>query len=653
MSLEAQEIAVRVRLLGGTAFEEEAGKVGASLEGIGAAGKKMNEEMDESSGINAAGGLLGFLGNTSKTLDTIQGKLNSFSRSAQQVGRQTMMLSAGAGLILYGGYKERSESEAYFRRLETQAGASRKQREELEKSAPAFSALGMSITEVSKALYPIQSDFKNTTKDLEVLRAAAEGSRIGFGSKDSVAKVLSSAVQAHFLDVHGSKEEMSLLLKTAGEGKMEFPQLISAAETSLFPTAQSLGMPERDILSALAAASRVGNEPDKYASLLRTSLIKAVALKGAALSDAEKLGFTGGQPEVATMLTRPGGLIEMLRRLESDKEHAGSAQQRAEVEAWEADMFGGSRSFGTIATLLSTLHSNEAIHQTLLGTKGSGVLEQMFGKSSQTMKAKGEDLEAEARNFLNLLGKSFGPELLDGVGAFVGVLGIAVDDFNELPGPLKEITGGVIGFAAVLSPMMFLLSGFSKGLSLFAKAVSLPIKALEFFGRESEAAGTEAAASETGLGTLAGIVAPGAALFLGLEALNRLLGGHKNVVSEVYSKGHQLGKDAKPGLERAVGDVINPVAEMFGERYESQADHVKRLREEAAARVGKNLWGAPEEFRTAGEARQSERQSMLGSLKVDLHVDGKDFGEVTLKHMPWPEATEKVNKVNKERATSR
>lgn len=647
MGLEAQEIAVRLRLLGGTAFEEESAKAAASLEGIGAAGKKMNEEMEESSDGAAAGGLLGFLGNTSKTLDTIHGKLNSFSRSAQQVGRQTMLLSAGAGLILYGAVKERTESEAYFRRLEVQAGASRKQREELERAAPAFAHLGMSITEVSKALYPIQSDFKNTTKDLELLTAAAEGARIGFGSKDSVAKVLSSAVQAHFSDVHGAKEEMSLLLKTAGEGKMEFPQLVAAAETSLFPTAQAIHIPERDILSALAAASRVGNEPDKYASLLRTSLIKAITLKGQALTDAEKLGFIGGQPEVATMLTRSGGLIEMLRRIESDKEHAGSKQREAEVEMWAADMFGGSRSFGTIATLLSTLHSDEGIHKTLMGTHGAGVLNWMFGKSSDTMKAKVEDLEAEARNFLNLLGKSFGPEMLKGVGAFASVLGVAVSDFDELPGPLKEITGGFIGFVAVLSPTMFLLSGLSKGLSLTVRAFKWPLKALELFGNRTAAAGAEAAEAEGGLGGLAGMLAPGAALFLGLEGLNRALGGHKNIVSEVYSEGKKLGRETN-----AVGDVVNPVMELFGYRYESNAEHKARLKKEAE-RIGENPLGEPEKFRTAGEARQSERQSLLGSFKVDLHVDGKDFGEVTLKHMPWPEATEKVNKVNRERATSR
>ena len=40
MALEASEVAVRVGLLGGAAFQTEADGVSRSVEGIGAAGKK-------------------------------------------------------------------------------------------------------------------------------------------------------------------------------------------------------------------------------------------------------------------------------------------------------------------------------------------------------------------------------------------------------------------------------------------------------------------------------------------------------------------------------------------------------------------------------------------------------------------------------------
>jgi len=660
MSLEAQEIAVRVRLLGGTAFEAEAAKVGGAIEGIGAAGKRMNKKMDEEAAAN--GGLLGFLNRAGGAIDGLQGKLNTFSRKATEIGRQTAIMSLGAGALIYGSVKERAESEAYFTRLETQAGATHKQREALERAAPAFSKLGMSITEVSKGLYPLQSDFKNTTKDIETLKAAAEGAAIGMANPEKTATVLTSAYQAKFKDVHSPLEIMNLMLRTSGESKAPFPSIVSAFMTSLFPTVKSMGMPMRDTLAALAGMSRLGNEPDAMASLLRTALIKAQTLKGQALTAAKKLGINSAA-EATLMLEKPGGIVKLIERVQSGilRHGAEGTKGNAEAKGWAAEMFGMSRSYGTVAALLSSLGYDKEILGHLQGVHGSHAEnEALFGKASKTIAFQFKELKAEAHNFLNEFGAAFGPEALEGAKALVSVLKQVTEAFTSLPGPLKKVIGGAVGFIALLSPMAFLLGGLARGASLALTPLKGLIKLIKYMRDESAlipmqdarvAGSAEKTAGAIGkvksaFTILAGTIGVGSAFFLALEAINRLAGGKHWLGQEVFEKGKELGHALSHSKHASlIKHILFPEIEFgkdaFHAIFGGGSSHKKPYHEH---QLKPFRAGSPGE-QMIERLEAAERRS---SVKVDLHVEGKRFAEAVLRNTPPKDLARMVNKANKE-----
>jgi len=457
MGLEAQEVAVRLRLLHGTAFQAEADRAAESVERIGAAGKKVNAES------TAAGGLTGFMSGASKSLDTMSGKLDSFAKKAHNIGRQTAILSLGAAGFIYESVKESAKTEAAFRQLETQAHASFKQRKELEASTPAFGKYGVGPIELAESLYGVQSVIGNVSEDIKAMQAASMGAAIGHDTL----RHSSEALVAFWKDGHkGLKsynEEMALLDETVGAGKMHLPELTQVASTGLFQTTGSYGINQRAVMGLLAGASQGLSEGGvlSFAQKLKTALTKAIDFKGQALAAAKQLGIS--KYELADDYRQgPKGLIDMLRKLQAGK-------GRLSPDVWQADvanMFGGSRSASTIFTALTALPAIEKITSRLEGVSGSTTLETHYGQMKGTSAQEFKVLKAEAQNLLKEAGEYFTPYVLKGAKDLVGLLHELIEGFKALPTPLKNVLGGTIAFAAILSPAAFLLGGVASGFKL-------------------------------------------------------------------------------------------------------------------------------------------------------------------------------------------
>jgi hypothetical protein len=304
---------------------------------------------------------------------------------------------------------------------------------------------------------------------------------------------------------------MALLLKTAGEGKMNFAQLIAAGETNLFPTGRAVGIPERDLLAALAGASRVGNEPDQFSTLLRTALIKSMTHKGEALTAAQKLGFHSA-PEVGALLTQPGGLIQLLRRVQAAINAAGpeGSEARAAARQQAAEMFGQSRSFGTVSVLLSTLKGDEEVHRKLLAMHGPSAMEEMFGKSTHTILFQFHQLGAQAHNLLYELGTSFAPDALKVAKTLLGVLDSITKGFNSLSPGMKTAITDVVFLGAVLSPAALLLSGMLRGFGLLLNPLKWAATGLGALGTRALGATDGLIGAEAAAASVAGPLAFGA-----------------------------------------------------------------------------------------------------------------------------------------------
>jgi hypothetical protein len=529
MAMEAQEVAVRLRLLDGAKFKAEAEEASASVKGLGTAVAEANAEADAS----GAGGLTGFLGGSGKALDTVSGKLDRFSHKALQVGRQTAVMSAGAGFLIYESVKEAASYEGKMTLLMTQAHATLQMKKELEAKGKGMSQFGIDPTEFADALYPTQSVFHNVKKDYESVKAAAEGAAIGHDTLANATNAMVAGFKTGFKDVHGFKEEMALLDETVGAGKMHLPELTAIFHGSLMPTGAALGMSQRSLLATIASVSQEGQEPEEFSTRLRTALLKTVNLKGEALAAASKMGFS--KTRMQEDLRQPEGMLKLLRELAAASKRLGPNEGPADIAA----VFGGSRSAGTILTALHNLKANEEITARLNGVGGSKTLDTHFAETTHTLTFQMKELKGETHEALLEMGKFFGPPVIGGLKDLAGFLKGAAHAFGELPGPVKDGAGILLVFAAAAAPVAFLVGGLSAGLRLLLVPLKLVFSGIGLLTDVSLPAMDTALLAGTGaLASFAAIVAPGAAIYLGLEAINRLLGGQHSVINEVI-KGYE------------------------------------------------------------------------------------------------------------------
>jgi TP901 family phage tail tape measure protein len=453
----------------------------------------------------------------------MSGKLDRFSKKALQVGRETAVASAGAAFLIYESVKEASSVEGKMTLLMTQAHATLKMKQELEAGGKGMSRLGIDPTEYADALYPVQSVFHNTTKDLEAVKAAAEGAAVGHDTLANATNAMVSGFKANFKDVHSFKEEMALLDETVGAGKMHLPELTAIFHGSLMPTGSSLGMSQRSLLAAIASASQTGQEPEEYATRLRTALLKTKNLKGAALSAAEKLGF--GVNTMQEDLRAPNGFNLLLQQLSAGVKRLGTNEGTSAV----SQLFGGSRSAGTIFTAIKTQKADEEIFARLLEVHNHATLDKHFVETTKTMTFQFKELKSQAKEALLEIGKFFGPPVLAGLKDFAGLAQEAAGTFGELPTPIKDAAGILLVFTALMAPAAFAVAGVTAGLRLALFPLKWLVSGLGAFVSVAPAA--EGLAYGLGAGMRAMILP--VAVYAGLEALNRLLGGQKSVLSEV------------------------------------------------------------------------------------------------------------------------
>jgi hypothetical protein len=630
-------------MLDGTAFEAEAVRAADSIRGV----KKAAEEVNAVNAEQNAGGLLGFLGAGEKRLDSMNKSLDSFARKSLHVARQTASFSAGAGFGIYESVKMNVETEGFMRLLETQGHASRKQREELEGALPNFAKLGVGPKEAADALYPIQSVLHNVTEDEKALEAAAMGAAIGHDTLAHSASALISFWKDGHIGVKSYREEMALLDETVGAGKMHLPELSDVASTGLFQTTGTYGINQRAVLSLLAGITPGLSEGGvvTIAQRLKTALTKSIDLKGEALRSAKQLGL-GKYTLAEDVRSGPEGLIKMLKALEARRSSLGQNVWQEDI----ANMFGGSRSAAAILTALKARPDIEHDSKLLGKVHGEGTLQEHFLQTSETSAFQLKKLRAEGEVLEKTLGKLFTPVVMKGITDLVGIFSGLTKAFEALPGPAKDGITYMLIFSALLSPLAFMASGVSTVLKL-AMIPALRI----LFGAASETATVALpglALGFEGLGGALGGVAPmlavGGALYLGLEGINRLLGGQKTVLSEAVEGwkgffntllGVNLGEGSKAEKHHLALDQNK-------KKYEAN-----RLVEEH--RLGNRPFLHPKNFaqKLADEGAEAEAAGSKQTVKIEihshLHVGTQEFGHAVLEHTPMKELTEKIERVQR------
>jgi len=438
MALEAQEVTVGVRLLGGAAFERDAKKVAESIRGIGDADKS----------ANAKGGLLATLSNAGTVMSRVGGKMVKFGSTVRNIGRGLMTLSVPIAYIGYQGVKAFSGFQQAMVLLQSQALDSGRDVAWLTKQVLALPAAFGDPTQLAQGLYPIVSAGKHGKVALNDLKAAAMGAKAGIDTVTNTAQALMGVMNTGLKGANNPMGVMSTLDAIVGSGMMRLPDLMQAMHSEIIPMAKDVGMSFQDVGAALAAFTRMNIPAETAARLMKLSLTKMFDPTGGALKALRSIGLT--QFQLANDLRKPHGLITALADLKKHLQAVSPDQRNAIL----ATAFGQSRGVANIATLLNALPTMQAI-MAKVGAASPATLRRHFNQQNSTAAGKLAQIRAQINKSLITLGQAILPTLLPLLTQVTSVVRTLTGWFNGLPRGAKSALVKIAATLIVLGPVLY------------------------------------------------------------------------------------------------------------------------------------------------------------------------------------------------------
>src|SRR5258708_26625166 len=197
-------------------------------------------------------------------------------------------------------------------------------------------------------MYMIESAGFHGAAGLLVLKAAAEGAKVGNADLAAVANGVTTALTDYHLSASQAVAVTNDLIATVAAGKTHMQDLATALATIL-PTSSAVGVSLRDTSAAMATMTGEGTNAASAATYLRQLLIalEAPAAKGA--KALKEIGLTTGEVSSEMRKSLPGALQLIMDHL-ADTYTVGSPQY---IEALK-NIAGGSRQMQGILELTGT-----------------------------------------------------------------------------------------------------------------------------------------------------------------------------------------------------------------------------------------------------------------------------------------------------------
>lgn len=345
-------------------------------------------------------------------------------------------------------------------------------------------ATGTSTKDLTAAMYEIESSGQHGAAGLAVLKAAAEGAKVGNADLDTVAKALTTTLTDYHLPASDATSVTNGLIAAVAAGKTHM-QDMAAAMGNVLPLASSLGISFPQVSGAIATMTNAGMSAQR-ASMNLANAIRSLAAPGATAQKAMKdVGISTSQ--LNDVLTHQGlaAALQMIEDHVGKKFPAGSSQWTAAMKAIMggatglnvALMLGGKNMQGYEANIKSI---SSAMGQGGDAVKGWDLVQEDF--NFQMDRAK-----AALQVFLITLGEKLLPiitPIVAGITNFVGVITRLIGGMNTAGGSSKTLQNilGLLGVTFSYLGGIFQAVGQVLG-SLFAAAAKAAAGALGDFAK--------------------------------------------------------------------------------------------------------------------------------------------------------------------------
>jgi TP901 family phage tail tape measure protein len=496
------------------------------------------------------------------------------------------MVQVGAAMSMYitapivaagvASVKFAADFETELLKLHTLSGVTTETVGKMRESILALSpAVGIGPRELVAALLQVTSTGERTMVAMDTLKVAAEGSMIGLGSVETVAKTLTSAMEAYAGSNLTAAEAGNILYGMVVEGKGELSQF-AGAMGRVVGMAAMVGVSMADAATFIATFTRTGGSAAEGVTALRNVLQRleiqstsvtegALAKLGMSLTELRKMIADDGlTPTLVNLIHKFGATNDILGDLFPNVRGLGGVMSVAGVQA---------KSVGEIFQNL-----NNQFYK----------MRDATAEVTQTIAFKWSQLKAQ----LEIVGIQIGESLRPVVEGLIPILvswahtleGVALG-FKALPSATKYFLIEIVALVAALGPLVFIIGQVMRGIGLFYDLLlTIPAK-IAFVTNGLTSLGitlsggvvTGAAAATLAFGTLLTAVA---ALTLAQVLLN---GAY-----EWWERRANASKDAAAQLtadQHAIGlamEITGGVVKDAAQAYEILNQHSESLRQKFA-----------------------------------------------------------------------
>ena len=307
--------------------------------------------------------------------------------------------------------------------------------------------LGRKPKELADALYFISSSGIKGAEAMNVLKLSAKAATAGLGETQTVADLLTSALNAYAGTGLTAAKATDILIAAVREGKAE-AEGFSTAMGQVIPIASQLGVSFDQVAGGMAAITLTGSSASQAAVYLKgifNSLLKASsqgekALNSVGTSYTELRNILGQQ-----------GLIPLMQKLRDIQTKYG--------DELLSDVLPNIRALsGYLSLAGKNFKYNTELMQRV--TNSTGSLGKAFAAVADTIKVRYDKAIAGAQVSMISLGKSIADALLPFLEKLSKKLEELTTWFNGLSESGRKVVLTIAGIAAALGPLALLFSAF-------------------------------------------------------------------------------------------------------------------------------------------------------------------------------------------------
>lgn len=393
---------------------------------------------------------------TEKSASSVE-KLGKKSEAAGEkvgeMGKSLGKVSALATLIVGGTAKMGMAYDREFSKITGLVGIAAEEVERMKASTLDLAgATAQAPQDLAKAMFTLQSAGLRGADATDSLRVSAELAAGGMGEAGVIAQALTSILDQYGKAGVDAAEAADFLAATARAGNFESSQLAGGLGKVL-PIAAQLGISISDVGGSVALLTRAnGKATDSI-----TQTAAAMSVMAAPTSQAAKIlkdaGLTMG--EVRDVATGPGGLVAALRLMQ---DAAGDTEQFNKLLGSKEAILAANAILGA---------SNEAIAGTFGAVaESAGVAAEVFAAAEATDSFKAEQAMNDLKIAAIDLSTVTAPLVATTLKTVADAVSTAVGGFKDLPAPVQQAGGALLGLTAVAAPALLGISKISKALPL-------------------------------------------------------------------------------------------------------------------------------------------------------------------------------------------